>query len=502
MLLSIFRYYLDKSPRSWPRLVHICRKWRHIVFTSQQALHLRLFCSSGTPVSQTLDCWPPLPIVLEYGSSVALDPPSPEDEVNIIAALKRSDRVSSISLAVTTSLLNKLYAVERPLLELEDLVLLSRDNVPLTLPISFRWGPHLRRLHLTRIAFPAHLPLLHSSRNLVDLQLHEALNSLNPPIEELADALSGMVQLRSLSLHFPSTDYVPPPPLPPPDRPPPPTQPHRPITSRQPVLLPQHRRPSPSILLVPPYRSPSPDRHVVLPALTRLKFRGPAKYLDRLILNINAPRVEVIQVTVYNKVLNNLSKLGKFVDRIEMHKSHHQARILSSEHAISISLTRPGASTCFQFRLLSEQLSEQIFTMSRILSDFSAFLPNVDDLCISVTRSSRLEDSRGSDRWLELLNSFTGLKWLHLDVNNSTDIVHALQDMYLRPQPTSPPALYKLYLPQPGPRHAPLSEAIVSFMTSRWRSGHHIGVEYDRLCRINELDGGGTSLVCCLYTKY
>ena len=132
----------------------------------------------------------------------ALDPPAPEDEDNIMAALKQSDRVSSISLTVTTSLLDKLYAIERPFSELEDLVLLSRDSVQLTLPSTFRWGPRLRRLHLTRIAFPALLQLLHSSRNLVDLQLHEVLNPWYFSPEALTNALSGMAQLQSLSLHF------------------------------------------------------------------------------------------------------------------------------------------------------------------------------------------------------------------------------------------------------------------------------------------------------------
>ena len=38
---------------------------------------------------------------MEYGGSPALDPPAPEDEDNIMAAIKQSDRVSHISLTVT-----------------------------------------------------------------------------------------------------------------------------------------------------------------------------------------------------------------------------------------------------------------------------------------------------------------------------------------------------------------------------------------------------------------
>jgi hypothetical protein len=142
VLLNIFRYYLDSSPRFWPRLVHICRKWRRIVFASQRALRLRLFCTHGTPVRKTLDWWPTLPIVVQYGGSPALDPPAPEDEDDIVAALEQSDRVTSIGLTVTSSLLEKLSAIEGPFSELEDLVLLSRDSVRLTLAQRFSVGLH------------------------------------------------------------------------------------------------------------------------------------------------------------------------------------------------------------------------------------------------------------------------------------------------------------------------------------------------------------------------
>ena len=148
MLLGIFRYYLNASPRFWPTLVHICHRWRSIVLASQQALQLRLFCTDGTPVRKALDCWPALPVVVQYGGSLALDPPSPEDEGNIIAALKQSDRVSSISLAVTSSLLDILSG---SFTGLEVLVLLPRSSIcqSLTLPSAFRYGPCLRYLGIS-----------------------------------------------------------------------------------------------------------------------------------------------------------------------------------------------------------------------------------------------------------------------------------------------------------------------------------------------------------------
>ncbi len=348
VLLNIFRYSLDASPRFWSSLVHICRKWRHIVFASQRALHLRLFCMHGTPVLKTLDHWPALPIVVQYGGSLALDPLAPEDEENIMAALRQSDRVGSISLTVTNSLLENLSTISEPFLELEELVLLPRDNMQLTLPSAFRCGPRLRCLHSTRVAFPALLQLLYSSRNLVDLQLHEVFDPWHVSPEALTDALSGMAQLRSLSLHFLPTAYYPAP-------------------------------------------SPRSRRRVVLPVLTHLNFRGIAQYLEGIVARIDAPRLGDIEVTFFNKIIIDLSKLSEFINRVEMHKSYRRAHILSSERAISISLIQPGAPACLKLQLFCESLSG--------------------------TRPPRWNNSLYSGHWLELISSFTGVKccWEPLD---------------------------------------------------------------------------------------
>ncbi|KAH9043530.1 hypothetical protein EDB83DRAFT_1587427 [Lactarius deliciosus] len=306
VLLNIFRYYLDVSPRHWPRLVHICRRWRRIVFASQRPLHLRIFCTHGTPVSKTLRHWPVMPTIVRYGGTLELSPPAPEDEDNIMAALKRSDLVCSISLTVTSSLLKKLSLIERPFLGLEeDLVLLSQDGLRLTLPSAFRWGSRLRCLHSTKIAFPSLLQLLSSSTNLVDLQLHEIFDPWHLLPEALTKALFGMAQLRSLSLHFLST----------------------------------------AIYLSPP---PSAEERIVLPGLTRFNFRGVTKYLEDFVTRIDAPHLGDIEITFLDGPTFGVSKLSKFIDRMEMHKSLRRAHILSSDRAISISLILPGAPTCIK----------------------------------------------------------------------------------------------------------------------------------------------------------
>jgi hypothetical protein len=292
--------------------MHIHCKWRSIVFDSQQPLQLRLLCTHGMPVLKTLECWPTMPIIVQYGGSPALEPPAPEDKGSIVAALKQSDCITSISLTVTPSLLETLSTINRPFLELEDLVLLSRNNMRLTLPGSFQWGPHLQRLHLTGVTFPALvLQLRYHSKNIVDLHLHEVLKPSRFQLDTLLDALSGMAHLQSLSLHFLPTT--------------------KPLTSPPPYR---------KLIILP----------LILPALICLTFQRRTEHLEGLVTRIDAPLLGQIKVTFLNESDFDLSKLRVFIDRIGMHKSHCRAEIVTSNLANSISLTQPGDATCLKFK--------------------------------------------------------------------------------------------------------------------------------------------------------
>jgi hypothetical protein len=198
---------LDATPQFWPTLGFVCQRWRQIILNSPLGLNLRLHCTHGTPVLKALNCWPTLPVVILYGGISNLHPPAPEDDDNIIAALKQSARVSSISLTVISSIVKKLSTISEPFSELEKLALMSQDSqaadtTGLPLPSTFRWGHHLHTLHTTRIAFPSFPQLLVTSQDLVDLQLHEIPSAGYFPPESFADGLCGMTNLRTLSLHF------------------------------------------------------------------------------------------------------------------------------------------------------------------------------------------------------------------------------------------------------------------------------------------------------------
>ncbi|KAI9447349.1 hypothetical protein BJY52DRAFT_1311880 [Lactarius psammicola] len=348
-----------------------------------------------------------------------------------MAALKQSNRVSSISLTITDSLLPKFVTIEGPFPELEELDLLSQDNVELTLPSIFQWGPRLRSLHLTRIAIPM-LPQLSSSTNLVDLHLYEIPSAGIISPEAFANALSGMTKLRSLSFHF--------------------------------LSLPRDLLASP----------PSPGVRIVLPTLTCLKYRGISEYLDSFVARIDAPYLADIDITFDQSTMMDALQLSQFIDRIEMQRSPRQADIVSSQSAISIRFTHPGATTRLGLRVPCTEFDWQLFSMAQILNQFSHFLFRVENLGINTTEAPSGQVNVGSEEWLDLIHAFGGATEFRVASELATDILRALpaDGEY----PTVLPTLRSLRLRGPLSMFGPLWDAVHSLTISRWLCGHPVQV--------------------------
>jgi hypothetical protein len=131
VLLVIFDIYMDqalniiseallrkKLVEGWQPLVHVCRRWRSVVFGSPRHLNLRLGCSFKTPVRDKLDIWPASPLIIYDDGRDRMDGVG-----NITAALERNDRVYQIALSLTSSQLERVSAAMQPFPELTHLVL-------------------------------------------------------------------------------------------------------------------------------------------------------------------------------------------------------------------------------------------------------------------------------------------------------------------------------------------------------------------------------------------
>ena len=132
-LLGIFDFYIyEERTEAWHTLVHVCKKWRIVVFGSPRRLGVRLHCTGYTPVREVLDIWPPLHIAIESHSDMGgVD--------NIIEALKHTDRVCELDLVnIQSSQLDE--AMQRPFPALTRLRLQRSDESAPPLSDTFLGG--------------------------------------------------------------------------------------------------------------------------------------------------------------------------------------------------------------------------------------------------------------------------------------------------------------------------------------------------------------------------
>src|SRR5229473_481593 len=162
VLLEIFDFYMEKRLPSvtktevdaWHSLVHVCRRWRCLVFGSRHRLNLQLVCTPKTPSRDTLDVWPTLPLLIR--GYMKLSP----DADDIIVVLGHGSRVCEVDLdfwGTDRGQLEKvLAAMQVPFPELTELRLKSYDKTPPAIPDSFLGGSAspLRVFELYAIPFP------------------------------------------------------------------------------------------------------------------------------------------------------------------------------------------------------------------------------------------------------------------------------------------------------------------------------------------------------------
>ena len=210
-LMEIFDLYrgvaisivIVKSAWGWTALAHVCRRWRAIILTSPQRLHLQVTCGPRTPVRTSLDTWSPFPIVISSSPPHTVKEKGKE---NILAALEHRDRISDLHLfdAAGTSLKRWVVAMQEPLIALTHLRLGTfHDGSPVVLPEAFLGGhaPRLRRFILQRVAFPAFPKFVLHATHIFFLRLYKIPSSWYTSIslEAMATCLTALPDLETLS---------------------------------------------------------------------------------------------------------------------------------------------------------------------------------------------------------------------------------------------------------------------------------------------------------------
>jgi hypothetical protein len=142
-----------EDERWWYKLVHVCRRWRHLVLASASYLRLSLLCTYGTSVAEMLTYPPALPLIIDYGDEDR--EVTAQDEEGILLALRRRRRVRRIRLWIPAPSLRRLLATmdgEFPMLEDLHIKSVTNDDDNLSLPDTFK-APYLRHFVPRNVAY-------------------------------------------------------------------------------------------------------------------------------------------------------------------------------------------------------------------------------------------------------------------------------------------------------------------------------------------------------------
>jgi hypothetical protein len=445
VLLDIFDFYVKEdlpyfmktTIESWQKLVHVCRRWRSVIFGSPHRLNLQLFCTSGTPARDTLDVWPALPLNI-YG----ILPYSNVD--NIIVGLGHSNRVCEVHLSgiLRRQLEEVLALMQVPFPELTKLWLSNGDTLPV-IPDSFLGGsaPRLRALEFWGIPFPGLPKLLLSATYLVQLELYSIPHSGYISPEAMVALLSVLSSLERLSLRFRS---------------------------------PQSRPDSES-------RRPPPSRLFVIPSLTRFDFEGVSEYLEDLVTCIDAPQLDYLQIKSFNQIDFDTPRLAQFINRTPTFRARYEARVEFDDKAVYVKLMywiRNTGHVVSEIGISCREPDWQLSAIAQVCNSSLPPLSTVEDLHIELGRflyGVWKDDAIENALWLELLLPFLAVKDLYLAKELAPGIAAALQQLVGGRITEVLPSLRNIFVKGIEPQE-PFREHIGEFVAARQLSGHPVAI--------------------------
>ena len=445
-LLGIFDFYVDegreikKDVEVWQVLVHVCRRWRSIVFGSPRRLNLQLFCTSRTSVRDMLDIWPALPLFIldarYYPPRKGMD--------NTIAALKQRHRVCKIKFCASSSsdFKNVWAAMQEPFPELADITLLALD-IDAGIPDSFLGGsaPGLRCFKLDGIPFPGLPKLLLSTTHLATLCLKRTPHSEYTSPEVMVNCLSALTNLETLALEF------------------------------------EHPNPE--------SRLPAPPTRSVLPALTSFEFTGAIEYWEDLVARVDAPRLFHLSLTFshHYEVPFDTPHHVQFIGRTPSLDAPEKARITFGDETVRVRLSSQTSGKGVLDVGIPSKFStdRRLSNLAQICTSSLPPLSAVETLSIIDNRyfEDFSQENIADKLWLDLLRPFASVKNLCIHRETLPRIVPTLQKL-VGGRTEVLPILQNLFTGSCQPSRL-VQEGIDQFASARQLSGHPITVSlWDR----------------------
>ena len=344
-----------------------------------------------------LDIWPALPIVVN--ASTATTRPVWLGMPNIIAALKRRDRVCKITIDDVPDSLLQSGAMKKRFPKLTHLVLRSSGRNGSGIPDLFLDGsaPLLRVLHFTGIAFspPTLTKLLLSATNLVTFRLWDIPRLRGILVSDpIITVLPSLTMLRHFSIGY---------------------RPLRCCVYRE--------RQYPPLL-----------ERLVLPSLTELSFKGDHQCLDDIVRKIDTPSLESVSITFIDRLIFDTPLLRDFFNHTTVLQEPHQAEIFFFKGHIDLYLyqrERTAGRYILKVSLLTPVPAWQLFSMAQFCSISLPPLTTLERLRIVADDPTAPNLPRGgeSNQWLELVRSFVTVKDLDLCIRVTEEVVTALREL-------------------------------------------------------------------------
>ena len=434
-----FGPFKESGIRRWITLAHVCRRWRSLVFQSPRRLNLRLLCTANTPARDTLEIWPPLPLVIRNVNDIFSDEPSNADKWdNIAAALEHNDRVCRILLSCYSSLqfkhITDSAAIQKPFPELTDLHLgrYRDDGSGPRLPDSFLGGtaPRLRSLKLDNVPFLGLPKLLLSSTHLVYLGLYGISRSGYISPEVTATSLSALTNLEFFQLQF-----------------------------RDP-------RPRPALDI---RRPPPPLTRSILPRLTMITFKGASEYLEDILARVDAPRLNELDIVFFNEIIFDTPQLFQFISRRPTLREPENGHIKFSIRAIIVKFpSQTSDHGGLRVEIPCTASDWQLSSLEQICTSSLPHFSTLEKLYIFEDQifPPHWKDDVENTLWLDLLRSFVAVKDLYLSEGFVPHVAPALQELVEGGTTEVLSTLENIFL-EGFQTSGPLQEGIQKFVAAR-----------------------------------
>jgi hypothetical protein len=411
ILLCIFDSYQQESEEDdgawpWHVLVHICRRWRRVIFAFPAQLNLQPVCKSRRDVKSAMDIWPALPIRIRAD----LDRSVRADEDDILDVLEYRDRIAGIHLSCQTlSQTEKCVTwMQGSFPILTSLHLTTPPPTTFVVTNAFLGGsaPRLQRINLTGIYLPNLSNFLLSASDLVNLSLGDlpitGAGYISP--EEMGACLSMLKRLQSLEIT---------------------------LTLGPPSFYPTSQRSSP---LTP----------TALPALTMLSLKGPYEGLEALVAQIDAPLLNSGHLEFWGGPMSNMMRVPHFIHSTERFKFPNQVEVDFRYGAVTLYLDPLNSPTYFSLTSPCSTLSLQVILIEQIFERCPPLLSHVEQLEL---KGDSVWARYFATSWLGFLRPFIAVQTLCLSGEDLVPrVAHTLGNLKGKSATEVLPALHTILL--------------------------------------------------------